>query len=253
MIISTSTGPTSALSWIGRANLDGFGVNESFIAHAGNDPTRVTVDGQHLYWTALATLAIPSPGTIGEADLDGADVKNDLIYSAKSPVGVAVSAGSLPAPGSTTSGGSGTRWSGDGTGGSGSGGTGRGSGGSGGSVTVVKGGGGSYYPGTDYFGAGHRLLPSPFGDGQCKYQEFSDGSYQAQIAVYEANCTQADVTGLGAPPAAGGAYNADGFQCTATAEGAGSEWGSAWSGTFYAYDCVAGAAQVAFNWGPHYF
>jgi predicted RNA polymerase sigma factor len=49
------------------------------------------------------------------------------------------------------------------------------------------------------------------------------------------------------------AYNADGFHCTATAEGAGSEWASDWSGTFYAYDCVAGAAQVAFNWGPHYF
>ncbi len=91
------------------------------------------------------------------------------------------------------------------------------------------------------------------GDGQCEYQEFSDGSYQAQIAVYEASCALAHMTGLGAPPAAGGAYNSDGFHCTATAEGAGSEWGSDWSGTFYAYDCVAGAAQVAFNWGPHYF
>jgi len=240
---------------IARANLDGTGVNESFIAHAGNSPTRVTVEGQHIYWTALATLAIPSPGTIGEADLDGTDVRNNLIYSGKSPVGVAVSPGSLPAPGSTTSGGSGSGGGGSGAGGSGAGGGGAGGSGGGGggsSVHVVQGGGGSYHPGTDYFGPGHLLLPSPLGDGQCEYQEFRDGSYQAQIAVYEANCTQADVTGLGAPPAAGGAYNADGFHCTATAEGAGSEWGSDWSGTFYAYDCVAGAAQVAFNWGPHY-
>jgi virginiamycin B lyase len=226
---------------IGRANLDGTGVNEGFIAHAGNSPTRVTVQGQHIYWTSLATLAIPSPGTIGEANLDGTDVKDNLIYSANSPVGVAVLPGSVPAPGSTTAGGSGA------------GGSGGGVGGGGGSVTVVKGGGGSYYPGTDQFGPGHRLLPSPLGDGQCEYQEFSDGSYQAQIAVYEANCTAADATGLGAARAAGGAYDADGFHCAATAEGAGSEWGSDWSGTFYAYDCIDGAAQVAFNWGPHYF
>ena len=224
---------------IGRANLGGTDVSESFISHAGNSPTRVTVEGQHIYWTALATLAIPSPGTIGEANLDGTDVKNNLVYSANSPVGVAVLPGSLPAPGTTTAGGSGAGGSGNGGGGS--------------SVHVVRGGGGSYYPGTDHFGPGHRLLPSPLGDGQCEYQEFSDGSYQAQIAVYEANCTAADETGLGAPPADGRAYNADGFRCTATAEGAGSEWASAWSGTYYAYDCVAGAAQVAFNWGPHYF
>jgi uncharacterized protein YjbI with pentapeptide repeats len=223
---------------IGRANLSGTGVNESFIAHAGNSPTRVTVQGQHIYWTALATLAIPSPGTIGEADLDGTDVKDNLIYSPSSPVGVAVVPGSVPAPGSTAAGGSGAGGSGGGT--------------SGGSAHVVKGGGGSYYPGTDYFGPGHRLLPSPLGDGQCEYQEFSDGSYQAQIAVYEANCAAADETGLGAPPADGHAYNADGFHCTAASEGASSEWGVAWSGTFYAYDCTDGAAQVAFNWGPHY-
>ena len=126
-------------------------------------------------------------------------------------------------------------------------------GGSGGSgARVISGGGGSYYPGTDHFGAGHRLLPSPLGEGQCVFQGFSDGSYQAQIAVYEANCNQADATGRGAPSAGGRAYNADGFRCAATAEGAGSEWASAWKGTYYAYDCTAGAAQVAFNWGPHY-
>jgi virginiamycin B lyase len=119
---------------IGRADLDGTGINESFIAHAGNSPTRVTVQGQHIYWTALATLAIPSPGTIGEANLDGTDVKNNLIYSANSPVGVAVLPGSVPPPGSTPVGGSGA-------------GGGGGTGGSCGSVTVLRGGGVRLLPG----------------------------------------------------------------------------------------------------------
>jgi uncharacterized protein YjbI with pentapeptide repeats len=215
---------------IGRADLNGTDVNESFITGAGNYPTRVAVWSDDIYWTAWTNLAVPSTGTIGEADLDGTDVKKDLIYSANSPVGVAVSPGPASVPGSATPG--------------------AGAGASG--VHVIGGGGSSHYTGTDHFGAGHRLLPSPLGEGQCEYQEFSDGSYQSQIAVYKANCNEADGTGLGAPGATGRAYNADGFRCTATPEGAGSEWASAWTGSYYAYDCTAGADQVAFNWGPHY-
>ena len=134
-------------------------------------------------------------------------------------------------------------------GGSGSGGT---SAGSGGGAVIAGGGGGAASTGTDHYGPGNRLLPSPLGEGQCEYQEFADQSYQAQISVYEANCTQADAVGIGAYKAKGGAFSADGFSCTAQAEGAGSEWASAWTGTYYAYDCKAGATQVAFNWGPHY-
>ncbi len=136
-----------------------------------------------------------------------------------------------------------------GSGGSGGGGT---STGSGGSAVISGGGGGSASSGTDHYGPGNRLLPSPLGEGQCEYQEFVDRSFQAQIAVYDANCTQADAVGIGAYRAKGGAYSADGFACTAKAEGAGSEWASAWTGTYYAYDCKAGATQIAFNWGPHY-
>jgi len=80
---------------IGRANLDGTAVNERFITGAGNFPTRVAVDGQHVYWTTWTMGAVPSTGTIGEANLDGTNVNNNLIFSANSPVGVAVTAGSV--------------------------------------------------------------------------------------------------------------------------------------------------------------
>jgi hypothetical protein len=113
--------------------------------------------------------------------------------------------------------------------------------------------GGGTYPGTPTFGAGHRLLPSPLGHGQCQAVEFSDRSVQAQIAVYNANCTVATgALGPAADGAKGAPYKTDGFTCTATKEGAGSTWASAWGSAYYAYNCADGAAQVAFNWGTDY-
>jgi hypothetical protein len=117
---------------------------------------------------------------------------------------------------------------------------------------VISGGPKETYAGTAHFGRNHKLLPSPLNEGQCQYQEFVDSSYQAQIAVSGANCTQADAVGIGAFEARGAACHSDGFACTAVAEGAGSEWASVWTGTYYAYNCKSGAEQVAFNWGPHY-
>ncbi len=121
---------------------------------------------------------------------------------------------------------------------------------SGGGV-VVSGGVVSPCPGAGHFGPDHTLLPSPLGHDQCQYQ-FVDGSFQAQIAVSEANCAQADALGIGAYEAKGKPFAADEFNCKADAEGAGSEWASAWTGTYYAYNCKAGLVQVAFNWGEHY-
>ncbi|MGO9658604.1 MAG: hypothetical protein ACLP7F_09655 [Acidimicrobiales bacterium] len=138
------------------------------------------------------------------------------------------------------------------TGGSSGGGSSGGGSGSGVGVVTSGGGGGSPSSGTDHYGPDHKLLPSPLGEGQCEYQEFIGGSYQAQIAVYGANCTQADAVGISAYKAKGTAYSADGFACQATVEGAGSEWASAWTGNYYAYDCKDGTVQVAFNCGPHY-
>jgi len=37
-----------------------------------------------------------------------------------------------------------------------------------------------------------------------------------------------------------------------TKEGTKSAWASAWGGTYYAYNCVKGSEQVAFNWGSDY-
>ena len=123
--------------------------------------------------------------------------------------------------------------------------------GGGGSV-VVSGGGGSPCPGAGQFGAGHNLLPSVLGQGQCRYQEFVHGSFQAQIAVSEANCAQADALGISAYNSKGLPFTTDGFNCKANAEGAGSEWAPVWGGTYYVYNCRAGLVQVAFNWGEHY-
>ena len=67
---------------IGRANLDGTGVNQSFITGASG-PAGVAVDGQHVYW------ANNSNGPIGRANLDGTGVNQSFI-TAQFPDGVAV-------------------------------------------------------------------------------------------------------------------------------------------------------------------
>jgi hypothetical protein len=87
----------------------------------------------------------------------------------------------------------------------------------------------------------------------CHARSFVDGSVQAQIAVYNTTCSEATgVLGTAADTAKGGPYTAGGYSCSATAEGAGSQWASAWGGTYYAYRCADGAAQAAFNWGKDY-
>jgi hypothetical protein len=87
----------------------------------------------------------------------------------------------------------------------------------------------------------------------CQAQRFADGSVQAQIAVYQATCTVATGTlGPAADHAAGAPFTAGGFACKATAEGAGSPWAGAWTGTYYAYSCANGKVEAAFNWGRDY-
>jgi hypothetical protein len=68
---------------IGRANLDGTGVDRSFIP-AGGFPG-VAVDAAHVYWTNEF-------GTIGRANLDGTGVDHSFITGAGRPWGVAVDA-----------------------------------------------------------------------------------------------------------------------------------------------------------------
>ena len=64
---------------IGRANLDGSGVDQSFITGA---QVGVAVDSQHVYWTNSSSDAI------GRANLDGSGVDQSFITGAQ--VGVAV-------------------------------------------------------------------------------------------------------------------------------------------------------------------
>jgi virginiamycin B lyase len=68
---------------LGRANLDGTGVTQSFMS-TPNSPTGVAVDDQHLYWTNAAV------GTIGRANLDGTGANQFFVTTATNPIGVAV-------------------------------------------------------------------------------------------------------------------------------------------------------------------
>ena len=68
---------------IGRANLDGTGVEQGFIAGA-SEPYGVAVDGQHVYWTNRGNE------TIGRANLDGSAVNQSFIGGASGIFGLAV-------------------------------------------------------------------------------------------------------------------------------------------------------------------
>ncbi len=97
------------------------------------------------------------------------------------------------------------------------------------------------------------LQPTEVGSGDCQAKRFPDNSAYAQIAYGGgASCTLAEEVGFGADAAKGAAYNKDGFSCSGTAEGAGSKWVSAWTGTYYVYICTDGGKQIAFNWGTDY-
>ena len=75
---------------IGRANLDGTGVNPSFITGA-NGPTGLAVDAAHVYWANTgAPPAVDS--RIGRASIDGTGADQDFITTTSQPTGVAVDA-----------------------------------------------------------------------------------------------------------------------------------------------------------------
>jgi hypothetical protein len=81
---------------IGRANLDGTGVDQSFIGglQAGV-PRDLAVDAGGIYWVEAKTGVAPDytpTGAIGRADLDGANVDRIFITPAEptAPLGVAV-------------------------------------------------------------------------------------------------------------------------------------------------------------------
>ena len=67
---------------IGRANLDGTGVDQNFILVRTNEffdyPCGVAVDGEHVYWAWLNSV-LEGVGSIGRANLDGTAVDQDFI------------------------------------------------------------------------------------------------------------------------------------------------------------------------------
>jgi hypothetical protein len=77
---------------IGRANLDGSGLDQSFISGA-TDPIGVAVDAQHVYWTN-------GPGTIGRANLDGSGIDQSFISGLSTNL-FGIAADGLPAPKTT--------------------------------------------------------------------------------------------------------------------------------------------------------
>jgi virginiamycin B lyase len=67
---------------LGRANIDGTGVNQSFIS--GAEGPGVAVDSKHVYWTNRTSNAI------GRANLDGSDVNQRFITGMNEPYSLAV-------------------------------------------------------------------------------------------------------------------------------------------------------------------
>jgi len=92
---------------IGRAKLDGSGVDQGFMPATAfgeslDVPTfEVTVAGNHIYWPNTGL------GTIGRANLDGSDANPAFIVAAHVPDAIAVAGGyvywgNIPAPGEDT-------------------------------------------------------------------------------------------------------------------------------------------------------
>ena len=99
----TSIGRTEpTANSIGRANLDGTGVDPSFIP-LPTYPLSIAVDEEHVYWTLYECVGICEffRGRIARANLDGADIDNGFISTGtKTPFGLAVDA--LGPPGRAT-------------------------------------------------------------------------------------------------------------------------------------------------------
>jgi hypothetical protein len=76
---------------IGRANLKGTLVNQSFVGGA-TKPLGVAVDASGIYWANNGT------GTIGHANLDGSAVRPNYITEARAPIGVVIDAGADTTP-----------------------------------------------------------------------------------------------------------------------------------------------------------
>jgi hypothetical protein len=76
-------------SAIGRADLDGTGVNQDFTNGSSTGAVSLAVDGGHVYWANLVTSAI------GRANIDGSNPQPSFIGGAGDPEAVAVDGGHI--------------------------------------------------------------------------------------------------------------------------------------------------------------
>ncbi|MGK2956070.1 MAG: hypothetical protein ACSLFI_10430 [Solirubrobacterales bacterium] len=75
--------------FVGRSNLDGSGVNPTFL-DTGDFVCDVAVDSGHLYWARYGGDEDAPEGNIGRANLDGSGVDKEFITTAGATCGVAV-------------------------------------------------------------------------------------------------------------------------------------------------------------------
>jgi hypothetical protein len=80
---------------IGRANLDGTGVNKRFIMGVPGGTCGIAVVGGHIYWTNEYEHGLLDDGFVGRANLDGTGVNRRFIRTAGIPCGVAVYQGHI--------------------------------------------------------------------------------------------------------------------------------------------------------------
>ena len=78
---------------IGRANLDGTGVNKRFIPGRPANGCGIAVAGGHIYWTNAGF--VESRYAIGRANLDGTGVNHRFIRTAGIPCGIAAYQGHI--------------------------------------------------------------------------------------------------------------------------------------------------------------
>ena len=72
----------SGKTTLGRARLDGTGVEQSFVSGAGRRPCGVALDREHIYWGEALGGKVGSPdkgGAIGRANRDGTGVNATFI------------------------------------------------------------------------------------------------------------------------------------------------------------------------------
>jgi hypothetical protein len=89
----------SGKTTIGRARLDGTGIEQGFVSGTGRGPCGLALDGEHIYWGEALGGKVGSPdrgGAIGRANRDGSGVNANFIPTPRHHgCGVAIAGGQI--------------------------------------------------------------------------------------------------------------------------------------------------------------